>query len=98
MVRKIIFLSLLGIIFCPFFLVNGYSEDLPPLKQMIKKVPHMSGRQAYTLFQQKRLFIIDVHHYKKGKKSKILDAITMPKEKAYKLNCRKFKGKLLAFF
>lgn len=98
MVKKIVFLLLLGITFCQVFLVNGYSEDLPPLKQMIKMVPHMSGRQAYTLFQQKKLFIIDVHHYAKGKKSQILDAITMPKEKAYKLNCRKFKGKLLAFF
>ena len=88
---KIIFLLL----FLLFFLAippNG--RALEP--EEIKKLPHISAIQAFYLFKQKKILLLDVHDFKE--KSEIIGAYYIPAKKIEKVNLKIPKDQLIGVF
>ena len=75
--RHKIILSLLSMWL--FFIAPHWGHALT--KEEIKKLPHISAAQAYYLFHQKKIFLLDVHDVQNKKSSNIIGAYYFPSKK-----------------
>lgn len=82
------FLSLIGI-----HPVMG--QDAPP-PDVIKKMPHITASQAYYLFQQNKIILLDVHDGRN--RSKIIGAYYIPSKKIKDIKLKIPKDQLIGVF
>ena len=90
--RYKILLPLLSIVF--FLAVPPNGRALTP--EEIKKLPHITAIQAYYLFRQNKILLLDVHDNKE--KAEIIGAYYIPSKKIEKVKLKIPKGQLIGVF
>ena len=90
--RHKIILSLLLIV---FFIAIPPSVRALTLEE-IKKLPHISATQAFYLFKQNKILLLDVHDNKE--KAEIVGAYYLPSKKIEKVKLKIPKDKLIGVF
>ena len=77
------------------FDVSASTQDVPS-QEWIQKFPHITAMQAYVLFNQKGILLLDVHDG--GYRSKILGALYLPSKKIKDLALKIPRNQVIGIF
>ena len=95
--KNIVFLLFIAFLFSidPFVYAQNQSDIDREEK---KKIPRISARNAYTLFQQNKIIIFDVHPGPNKKRASVLGAHYLDKKKIDKVNLKLPKNQLIGVY
>ena len=80
------------------FIVKASAYDPPMNAEEIKKLPHISAMQAYYLYKQGKIFLLDVHDIPGKKASEIIGAHYFPSKKIKKSKIKLPKKVIIGVF